>query len=99
MRILGKLQLSLVTFFVFVGAIIVVGDLLFIRRYGVDYNDVAFVTRNDDLVDWPTGERPLYAYVPTAGYGLAAWFAAALVLVPWPEIPKSYHGAIRRRTE
>lgn len=99
MRIFRKLQVSLVTFLVFAGALIVVGDLLFIRRYGVDYNDVAFVTRNDDVADWPTGERPLYAHLPAAGYGLVAWFVAALVLVPWPEMPKGHHSAARRGTE
>lgn len=84
---------------VFAGTVIVVGDVLFIRRYGVDYNDVAFVTRNDDVVDWPTGERPLYACVPAAGYGFAAWLVAALLLVPWPEIATGYHGAVRRGAE
>jgi len=99
MHLFRKLQLTVAMFLVFVGAVIVIGDLLFIRRYGVDYNAVAFVTRSDGVVDWPTGERPLYAYVPAAGYGLAAWFVAALFLVPWPEFPNLYHGTIRRGTE
>lgn len=99
MRLSRKLQLTVAMFLLFAGSVVLVGDLLFIRRYGVDYNNVAFVTRNDDVADWPTDERPLYSYVPAAGYGLATWFVAALFLVPWPEIPRGYHGAVRRGTE
>jgi hypothetical protein len=99
MHVARKVQLTVATFFMALGLFLVIGDGLFIRRHGVDYNDAAFVTRNDEAAEWPTGERPLYACLPAAGYGMGAWLVAALVFVLWPEFGKSYRGAVRRGAE
>jgi hypothetical protein len=84
-NLVAKLNLTIATGLFLVGTFIIVGDVLFIRRYGFDFNDVAFVTATGAFADWPTGERPPYAMVPATGYGLGACLAGALVLALRPK--------------
>jgi hypothetical protein len=61
-------------------------DLLFIWRYGVDFCDAAFVTEAGDFADWPTGERPGWAFVPAWLYALPLVLVAATALALNPEL-------------
>jgi hypothetical protein len=93
-----KLHIVLSLLLVATGVVIVVTDLIFITRYGINFNEAAFFLGNGEFVDWPTGERPLYAYLPLAAYGLAAWLLAVLLFSLSPEI-KTYPARVLRGTE
>jgi hypothetical protein len=93
-----KLHIVLSLLLVPTGVVIVVTDLIFITHYGINFNEAAFFLGNGEFVDWPTGERPLYAYFPLAAYRLAAWLLAILLLSLWPEV-KSYPSRTLRGTE
>jgi hypothetical protein len=99
MRLLRNLELTVAAFLILGGAFILVGDILFIDRYGVDYNEVAFVGVTGSTVDWPTGERPLYAYFPAWSYGVVAWLLAAVTLLMWWETRAQGAIVARRGTE
>jgi hypothetical protein len=96
---LRKMQLTIAGIGVAFGVVAVFGDALFVWQYGADFNDAAFILGNGEFVDWPTGEPPLYAYIPAAGYGLAAWLISALLLVLHPGNVRRYFGRIRRGCE
>jgi hypothetical protein len=98
MRLLKKCQLGAALVLLAAGLFVVGADALFIGKYGVDYNSAAFVVGSRDFADWPTGERPLYSYVPAAGYGMAAWLVALLLFTLSPTI-REYRGRVRRGTE
>ena len=90
-----KLHLLLSLLLVATGLLIVVTDVIFITRYGINFNDAAFFLVNGEFVDWPTGERPLYANFPLAAYGLAAWLFAILLFSLSPEIKTRSARALR----
>ena len=98
MSLFKKLHIVLSLLLVATGLVIVVTDLIFITRYGVNFNDAAFFLGNGEFVDWPTAERPLYAYFPLAAYGLAAWLLAILLFSLSPEI-KTHSARALRGTE
>jgi hypothetical protein len=93
-----KLHLLLSLLLLATGLVIVVTDAIFITRYGVNFNDAAFFLGNGEFVDWPTAERPLYAYFPLAAYGLAAWLLAIVLFSLSPEI-KTHSARALRGTE
>lgn len=41
------------------------------HRYGFHLNEVAGITDAGDVIDWPTGERPLLMRIPVSSYGFA----------------------------
>jgi hypothetical protein len=82
-----------------IGLAITIYDITVIREFGFDVNDVADIGRNGELADWPTGERPGWAFVPAFVYGIGFCLAAVLVLAPWPEPAKAYRGRVVRGTE
>lgn len=86
-------------YFFVIGAAIFVGDGLFVWRYGVDFSDAAFVTEDGQVADWPTGERPAWAFLPAATYSL--WFVllGASALAMCPEAGKENRGRVRCGTE
>ena len=70
--------------------LIVLADTAFIQRYGMDYSDACAVV-GGEVAEWPTGERPLWAYAPAWTYALIPLLAAGVfgALHPsrsvWPE--------------
>jgi len=82
-----------------IGVLIFAGDLLFALKYGADINDVAFVTSDGMIVDWPTGLRPPLAQVPAFVYAFALFIAAAAFFSVWPQVGKEGAGRVRRGTE
>ena len=98
MSVLKKLQILVSAIFVVAGLVIVVTDVIYIVRYGIDFHEAAFFLGNGEFVDWPTSERPLYAYFPLAAYGLAAWLMAIVLFTMSPET-KGHSGRVLRGTE
>jgi hypothetical protein len=98
MSLLRKLQILVSVILAIAGLVIVVTDVIYIVRYGVDFNEAAFFLGNGEFVDWPTAERPSYAYFPLAAYGLAAWLVAIVLFTLWPEL-KAHSGRVLRGTE
>ncbi len=97
---LFKTLLITTSFLLFaIGTLILVGDLLYIRKYGFDFDDVAEMTESDGPVDWPTGERPTYALFPAFTYALVFWLPAVAAFVWQRTIGKSYAGRNWRGTE
>jgi len=68
-------------------------------RCGFGINDVAGMTDDGGPIDWPTGERPAWTFIPAFVYSFGFWLAAAVVFSLWPEVGRGYHGRIRRGTE
>jgi hypothetical protein len=58
-----------------VGTAVVTLDLSFINSYHADFNDVAG-TDGPWIIEWPTGERPVYANFPLWFYGVVLCFLA-----------------------
>jgi hypothetical protein len=69
------------------GATILFYDAYFIRRYGVDANDV-LGTDGYNIVDWETGTRPAYANYPAWHFGIAFVLLAALFLTVFVFLPR-----------
>lgn len=82
-----------------VGAVILAYDVFFIANYGCDANDVVRVTNDGFTIDWPTGERPVWAQVPAFTYSLGFWLLAAAVFAVWRGIGRIYAGRTWRGTE
>ena len=70
-------------------------DAIYVRSYGVGFNDAAFFLGNGKFADWPTGERPLYAYFPLGAYGIAACLAAVLLSSLSQEIKRQTNRVLR----
>lgn len=77
---------------------VVVADTLFVWRYGVDFCDASFITEAGDFADWPTGERPTWAFVPAWFYALPLVLMAAAALAVNPE-PGGHRRTGRRGCE
>ena len=73
-------------------------DAIYVKRYGVGFNEAAFFLVNGEFADWPTGERPAYAYFPLGVYGIATCVLAVVLFSLWPEL-KPNSGRILRGTE
>src|SRR5262245_15939452 len=84
MRSLQKLCPTVAGISLLAAAAIVFGDIPFIRRYGVDFSDAAFVTADGQAVDWPTGEHPLWAAFPAWVYAIPPAITALVALALWP---------------
>lgn len=99
MRLLKTLSLVVGSILCLIGAIILIGDGLFLWHYGVGFSDAAFVTSDGQVADWPTGERPAWAYLPAATYSLWFFLLGATAFSVSPEIGKEYRGRVCRGTE
>ena len=99
MRHLKKLPLIVGAFFFVIGALIFVGDGLFMWQYGVDFSDAAFVTEGGQVADWPSGERPTWACLPAGTYSLGFVLLGASALALWPKAGREYRGRVWRGTE
>lgn len=88
-----RLTFIIASVFALVGAGIILYDAHVLLRYGFDVNDVYVILDNGDSADWPTGLRPLWAYIPAFVYGLGLCLCAAVVLCLNPELKQT---AMRR---
>ncbi len=82
-----------------VGLAIFLCDSYMYYRYGFGINDVVGMTEDGGPIDWPTGERPDFTFIPAFVYALGFWLAAAVGFSLWPEVGKGHRGRIRRGTE
>jgi hypothetical protein len=71
-------------------------DFWFIIHYGFDYNDVAGVC-DEGPIDWPTGERPIWANLPLFVYSFPFLASAFAIIFFRPHPP--YRGWIRSGCE
>ena len=62
------------------GTTILFYDAYFFLRYDADVNDIAAVV-NSGIADWPTGERPLYTFIPAWFYGVVFILIAVVLLI------------------
>src|SRR5262245_33872235 len=99
MRLLKMIPLLAGSLLFLFGAFVLVGDGLFMWHYGVDFSDAAFVTQDGQVADWPTGERPAWAYLPAATYSLGFFLLSATVFALWPEVGKEGRERVWRGTE
>ncbi len=67
-------------------------------HYDVDANGVAAFL-DDFINNWPTGEQPWCARVPSHAYGFACWLLALAAFGLRREVDRIYVGRIRRGTE
>ena len=81
-RTMKKLLLFVASGSFVLGAATLANDAAFYHRYGVDVNDVAG-THGDAVIDWVTGERPLYSGVPAWAYGFGLWLFALVLMTGW----------------
>ena len=98
MKIAKRILMGLCGVLVVVGLALTTWDAIYFSKYGVGFNDAAFFLGNGEFADWPTGERPAYAYFPLAAYGIAAWFLAVVSFSLWPEF-HPFPGRVLRGTE
>ena len=82
-----------------VGVVIFAYDASFIISYGVDANDVASVTEEGFIIDWPTGETPLWAQIPAYTYSFGFWLLAAAAFAAWRPMGRVYAGRVWGGTE
>ena len=73
-------------------------DLFFILTADCDLNDVAGVS-DGCIIDWPTGERPLWAMVPAYTYAVALILLASGVLALRRQVGITYSGRTWRGVE
>ena len=99
MRFLKAMPLVVGSLLFVVGLFILTGDGLFMWYYGVDFSDAAFVTQDGQVADWPTGERPAWAYFPAASYALGFVLLGATAFSLWPQIRAEDRGRVWRGTE
>ena len=71
-----------------IGTAILLYDFYFFHCYGDDMNNVAVVQQGKTF-DWPTGERPLYAFFPAWFYGVAFALVAAAILTVRAFLPRN----------
>ena len=81
-----------------VGLAILCYDALFFLDCGFDVNEVAGVS-DGVIIDWPTGERPVWARVPAYSYSLAFWLLALAMFGIRRRVGKSYSGRVWRGAE
>ncbi len=81
------------------GLLIFVCDAYVLLRCGFDINDVYGITDNWQPIDWPTGLRPEWTFIPAIVYALGFWLVAAVAFAFWPEDAKVYRGRVRFGTE
>ena len=81
-----------------IGLVILAYDASFFVRYGMDATDVAAIS-DGDIIDWPTGERPVWALAPAFAYALVSWILATAVFAVCCRARRDYSGRIWRGTE
>jgi hypothetical protein len=74
-----KFLIALCLTLIVAGLSLLACDAIYVANYGVGFNEGAFFLDNGEFVDWPTSERPLYAYFPLGAYGIAACFSAIIL--------------------
>ena len=74
-------------------------DALVLIKCGFDINDVYGITNNGGPIDWPTGLRPSWTFIPAFVYALLLLLAGVLAFVPWPESLRSERSRVWRGTE
>ena len=80
------------------GLVILAYDTLFLLSCGFDANDVAAVS-DGYFIDWPTGERPMWAMVPAYVYSLGFCLTALATFAIRKRVGSAYSGRIWRGAE
>lgn len=98
-RTLKRLRFIVALALILVGLLVFLDDVHTRLRWGCDSNDVFGIDPHWGPIDWPTGERPGWTYVPAFVYAFGFWIVALLFFVPWPTSPGAYRGRVFRGTE
>ena len=93
------LRLIVTSALILVGLLVFLEDVDALVRWGCDVNDVFAIDPRSGPIDWPTGERPTWTYVPAFVYSVGFWLIALLSFVPWPVTGKADRGRVIRGTE
>ena len=94
-----KLLLAISLLLFGVGLAILVDDLDTFYRYGFHSNEVACITDEGYIINWPTGEVPWFAQVSIRSWVFLFWFSAAGVYSLRFCAGKPYHGLTWRGAE
>lgn len=81
------------------GVAILVSDAYMSHRYGFHMNEVVGFTEAGEPIDWPTGDRPVFALIPIRFYALGFCFAVAGIFLMGFRAGRSYRGRIFQGTE
>jgi hypothetical protein len=99
-RCLVKKLLLLMSLLLFgVGLAILLDDVDTFNRYGVHSNEVASITEEGFLINWPTGEVPWFAQVSVRNWVVILWLSGSALYALRFCITRPYHGLIWRGTE
>ncbi len=94
-----KLLLAISLLFFGVGLALLLDDVDTFYRYGVHSNEVASITEEGYIINWPTGEVPWFAQVSVRSWVVIFWLSAAGLYALRFCVSKSYHGLVWRGTE
>jgi hypothetical protein len=96
MRFLKKLPMTLGSFFLFLGALLLFADLVHIHRYGIDiFSGSQYVDDDGQIADCPveSGFVPDYVFIPIYIYALGCWVIAAIAFA---FLPLTYNNVSRQ---
>jgi hypothetical protein len=91
MRFFKKLPITLGLFFFFLGALLLVADLVHIKRYGIDiFSGPQYVMDDGQIADCPveSGWVPDFMFIPIYIYALGCWVIAAIAFAFLPLVAK-----------
>ncbi len=91
MSILKKALWILGWVLVALGLVILGYDAVFLLSYGLDVNEVVGVS-DGYIIDWPTGERPVWATVPAYVYSLGFCLIALTTFLIRKRLGNTYSG-------
>lgn len=98
MRFVKKALLILGWALAALGLLILAYDILFFLGAGFDANEVAGIS-DGQIIDWPTGERPVWAMVPVYVYSIGFCLAALAVFSIRKRVGITYLGVTSRGAE
>lgn len=95
MRFLRKIPMAGGIFFLAVGLLLCVGDIIHIHLYGIDiFSGNEFVADDGQIVDGPTGEAPEFMFIPAYVYAVGCWLAASIFFA---FLPLAWRNSEKRR--
>ena len=79
MRFLCQIPMAGGVFFLAIGLLLFVGDMIHIHLYGIDiFSGNEFVMDDGEIGDEPTGETPSFMFIPAYVYAVGCWLAASI---------------------
>ncbi len=94
-----KLLLAISLLFFGLGLVILLDDADTFYRYGVHSNEVASITEEGYIINWPKGEVPWFAQVSVRSWVGFFWLSAAGFYALRFRVGNPYNGLVWRGTE